>query len=470
MRSLNNLPLARKLTLIVAGTTALGMVITSLASIAYQTFTFANFMIVELEAIAEVVGKNATAALRFQVNKDAERILTSLRAKGHVTGALFLDPQGNVFATYVRSDDIEVAAPKVIKEGYTIDRYHLTWTHRVEQDGDFLGTVYIESDLEELYDQVVSSVEAMLIVTVAAAALALLLGFKFLRTVSAPINDLIQTASRVSQERDYSLRAKQYADDDLGKLSMGFNEMLGEIQVRDAEMEQRVKERTAALANANEELNASLQEKLVLLKEIHHRVKNNLQVISSLLSLQARDIADLRSRELFMNSQNRVQTMALIHERLYQSDDLSKLDFAEYIPTLAESLFSTYKTEHQNIALRVDVEDLLIELDQAIPCGLMINELVTNALKYAFPNMEQGTISIGLRAVEGDTIELNVVDDGIGLPEDISTRSEKSLGLQLINILTRQLRGQLEIKNPDRGTHFCITFPLMLESSTKNLR
>ena len=323
--------------------------------------------------------------------------------------------------------------------------------------------------MDELYVQVAKSAVAMLLITLAAAALALLLGFKFLRVVSEPIDNLIDTANRVSKERDYSLRATKYADDDLGQPCLEFNEMLNEIEQRDAEMERRVAQRTEELLRANSDLSVSLQEKVVLLKEIHHRVKNNLQVITSLLNLQARDIVDESAQKLFINSQSRVQTMALIHERLYQSDNLSKVNFAEYIPALVDSLFSTYKTGSQEVDLQIDVEELMIELDQAIPCGLIVNELMSNALKYAFPEERSGTIVVQLHALEDNMLELNVSDNGIGLPEEVGLEAKSTLGWQLLNILTRQMRGALEVLERRQGVHFRITFPLMLESTTKNM-
>jgi len=465
MRKFLDLPLERKLTLIVVSTTAVGMVLASLAIIAYQILTFTRFMISELETTAEILGQNGTAALRFQANKDAARILSSLRAKPHISGACFFTPDDEIFAVYARDPEVAPQPSVPLSEGYIFNSKHLTWVKHIYHDGDFIGTVYIESDISVLYEQVLHSILVVLLITIACASLALLLGFKFLHTVSDPINHLIHTANRVSHERDYSLRANQYADDDLGTLTREFNEMLEEIQGRDTEMERRVEERTQELSQANDKLQTSLQEKVVLLKEIHHRVKNNLQVVSSLLSLQSREIADERDLDLFINSQQRVKTMALIHERLYQSDDLAKVDFADYIPALADSLFNTYKTSAQEIALHVDVGDLMLDLDQAIPCGLMLNELISNSLKYAFPDERQGEIHVRLGATTDGHVELVVGDNGIGLPAELNFRTTKSLGLQLINILSRQLRGSVELQNREAGTEFHVRFPLRTESS-----
>ena len=470
MRKFLDLPLERKLTLIVVSTMAAGMLLASLAIIAYQILTFTRFMIAELETTAEILGQNGTAALRFQANKDAERTLASLRAKPHISGACFFTPDEKIFAVYKRDQDIEPEPNFPLSEGYAIDSKHLTWVKHIYQDDDFIGTVHIESDISVLYEQVLRSILVVLLITIACASFALLLGFKFLHTVSDPINHLIDTANRVSSERDYSLRARQYADDDLGILTREFNEMLEEIQNRDTEMERRVAERTEELSQANDKLQTSLQEKVVLLKEIHHRVKNNLQVISSLLSLQSRDIADERDLDLFINSQNRVKTMALIHERLYQSDDLAKVDFADYIPALADNLFNTYKTSAQEIDLKVHVGDLMLDLDQAIPCGLMLNELISNSLKYAFPDERSGEIRVQLGPTQDGHVELVVGDNGIGLPPDLDFRTTKSLGLQLINILARQLRGSVDLRPGQAGTEFCVRFPLRSESSpTGNL-
>jgi two-component sensor histidine kinase len=191
-----------------------------------------------------------------------------------------------------------------------------------------------------------------------------------------------------------------------------------------------------------------------LLKEIDHRVKNNLQVISSLLNLQSEYLPDRRGKEMFTESQHRVKSMALIHEKLYLSEDLGRLDFADYIQALATSLFQSYRISPQ-VALSVNVEDVSLGIDQAIPCGLIINELVSNSLKHAFAD-GGGELRIDLRQRE-QSISLEISDDGAGLPSDVDVQDSKSLGLKLVNILVGQLKGSMQVHR-ESGTQFKIEF------------
>lgn len=237
------------------------------------------------------------------------------------------------------------------------------------------------------------------------------------------------------------------------------------------ELEKRVKERTSDLSKANKELRkeiierkkaealikTSLQEKVVLLREIHHRVKNNLQVISSLLNLQSTYIEDPKSLEIFRESQTRVKTMALIHEKLYRSKDLNKIEFAEYIRTLVNDLFTSYNADASKIHLKSKIEGIFLGVDTAILCGLIINELISNSLKHAFPNGKKGEIFIGLSKDAGNRFILIVKDNGIGFPKDIDFRNTESLGLQLVTTLTDQLGGTVEL-NKNGHTAFKITF------------
>lgn len=213
-----------------------------------------------------------------------------------------------------------------------------------------------------------------------------------------------------------------------------------------------------------EQIKASLKEKEVLLKEIHHRVKNNLQIISSLLNLQSESIKDSRILDIFKEGQNRIDSMALIHEKLYQSENLDRVEFCEYIQELASNLYYSYEAGSQDIALTINVDNVQLGIDTAIPCGLIINELVSNSLKYAFPSGRSGEIIIDLHWEDDTELILSVSDNGIGFPQNVDFKNTESLGLQLVIALTNQLDGNIEL-NRDRGTEFKLTFPENLQNS-----
>jgi PAS domain S-box-containing protein len=198
------------------------------------------------------------------------------------------------------------------------------------------------------------------------------------------------------------------------------------------------------------------QKKEIMLKEIHHRVKNNMQIISSLLSLQFRYITDEKYTEMIKESQNRIRSMALIHENLYKSGDLQNINFREYITEIVQQLSRSYGG--QDIALTIKVDDVHVDIDTAVPLGLIINELVSNALKYAFPD-NKGEITVILRA--GDSIiELIVEDDGVGIPSTVDVRTTKTLGLQLVfSLVENQLNGDINLERK-KGTEFYITLPV----------
>ncbi len=207
---------------------------------------------------------------------------------------------------------------------------------------------------------------------------------------------------------------------------------------------------------AEEKIKASLEEKEVLLREIHHRVKNNLQIISSLLSLQSRFIKDKEDAEMLKESQDRILSMALIYEKLYLSENLAYINCNEYITDLVNSLYLSYSTA-RSITVTTEVEDVRLPIDTAIPCGLIINELVSNCLKHAFPGMGKGEVRVSLRSING-SIELIVADNGVGIPEDFDFENTESLGLHLVTILVEgQLSGKITLSRKE-GTEFCITF------------
>ena len=220
---------------------------------------------------------------------------------------------------------------------------------------------------------------------------------------------------------------------------------------------------------AEQQIKASLNEKEVLLQEIHHRVKNNLQIICSLLSLQSNRIHDPEVLQIFADSQNRVKAMALVHERLYKSQDLGRVDFPGYTRNLTDHLVRSYQAESRAIQLALDVQPVPMSINTAVPCGLIINELVSNALKYAFEGKQEGQISIRLSQPDPSTLLLVVKDNGIGLPRGFDLGKAETLGLKLVNGLTQQISGKISLKN-GRGTEFIIQFPLDGQISRKGLK
>ena len=219
-----------------------------------------------------------------------------------------------------------------------------------------------------------------------------------------------------------------------------------------------VVEDTTERKHAELAVQSSLAEKEVLLREIHHRVKNNMQVISSLLNLQAKGIEDPRLGKMFQESQSRVRAMALIHEILYQSGHLARIDLGEYVTKLAESLVRMYGIEPDRIKLSVAAENVTLGIDDTVPCGLVINELLSNSLKYAFRDGRTGEIRIEAEPVMNDRIKLVVRDDGIGIPAEVDIRNTKTMGMRLvIGLVESQLGGDVTLDRSE-GTRFTITF------------
>ena len=208
-----------------------------------------------------------------------------------------------------------------------------------------------------------------------------------------------------------------------------------------------------------ERLQASLREKETLLGEIHHRVKNNLQIIYSLLNLQSARVSDPTARDLLRDSQNRIRSMALVHQTLYGSRNFAKVDFARFIDTLLPVLTEAYGVDANRVIVRIDVEPVRLPIDTAVPCGLLVNELLTNAFKHAFGPDDRGEIRVALTRQLGHEALLSVSDNGVGLPKDFDTVAKDTLGLQLVAVLADQLDGVISIRRAD-PTLFALRFPI----------
>ncbi|MBW2544710.1 MAG: response regulator, partial [Deltaproteobacteria bacterium] len=251
------------------------------------------------------------------------------------------------------------------------------------------------------------------------------------------IRDMIKDAKKgkirtkkpaVEDEKDIF---KLYSERLINKLEKKMLDLEGEI---------------AGRKQAEKKIQQSLREKETLLSEIHHRVKNNMQIISSLLSLQSKDIDDERARSLIKNCEDRIRSMALVHEKLYLSEDLSRIDFSDYVEGMATRLFQVHRVNSEAVNFSSHAGDVLFNIETAIPLGLIINELISNAIKHAFPEGRKGTIAVKLtKSKKTEEYILTVTDDGIGFPEEIDYRNPETFGLQLVEMLTEQLRGTVEL-------------------------
>lgn len=244
-------------------------------------------------------------------------------------------------------------------------------------------------------------------------------------------------------------------NEDIPGLSVFSNQVASAI--KNARLYDQAQNEISTRKEAEARIQQSLNEKEVLLKEVHHRVKNNLQVISSLLNLQSAQCSDPATIANFQESQNRVRSMALIHEKLYQSPDLEHVDFGSYLHSLVNSLASTYRINFDKVKLSINSDNISLNIDTAIPCGLIVNELVSNSLKYAFPDGKSGKVLVSCNKLRGDLYQLLIQDTGIGLPADFSIIQGNSLGLKLVSSLVKQIDGELKVIEK-KGTCFEILF------------
>jgi two-component sensor histidine kinase/HAMP domain-containing protein len=325
----------------------------------------------------------------------------------------------------IHSDVLKISSPITIKEK--------------------IGTISIDFSLKIL-DQVLMD---MITILIAIGALIFIIiatvEISISHSIIKPIIELRNAAHEIAKG-NFGTKLKISSDDEIGELAVAFNTMGDELQKSNDDRKKY-----------EENIKKSLNEKEVLLREIHHRVKNNMQIISSLLRLQSHNMKDKTYSRLFEESQNRITSMALVHEKLYQSKDLDKIDFNAYIRDMVTGLFQSYGISTDRIKLIFDIGDVSLRINSAIPCGLVINELVTNSLKYAFPDGRKGEIKIQVYEIDNE-IEVIMSDNGIGIPEDIDFRNTGTLGLKLVSILAeRQLRGTINL-NRKTGTEFRIRF------------
>jgi|SRR5579859_4071419 len=277
------------------------------------------------------------------------------------------------------------------------------------------------------------------------------------RAVLNILEDYVSDGARIADTQKAVLNILEDANQERQRLQDGQKAVLNILD--DLAFEKHRLEKTQdEIVQSEQALRQSLKEREVLLQEVHHRVKNNLQVISSLINMQVRVLEDGASREALVQCQRRVEAIALIHEKLYQSKDYARVPFSEYARGLAENVFRLSGVSPQAVTLEFSVQPVALPVDKAIPCGLILNELITNSLKHAFPNGRKGMVRVSLRMQDG-CVELEVADDGVGLPRDMDLQQSGSLGLQLIRMLTKQVDAQLRVEGT-RGASFRVKIPV----------
>jgi two-component sensor histidine kinase len=470
MSIFQKLYIKQKLSLIILVISSIALLLACAVFIIYDYITYKHVMKQKLQTLGEIVGNHCQAALIFDNSNDArETLATLLKAEKHIVFASIYDKNDKIFAKYKRDDLNPGYLPVTSKTDtcFFIKNY-LVLFRGINIEEDKIGNVYIRSNLGEIRTRLKRYTGIVLFVLGMSILTSYLITAKLQQFISDPILHLANIAREVSLRKDYTIRAKKTSMDELGFLTERFNEMLMQIQNQNValqkahhELEIRAQELQSELVvrkRAENQIKASLKEKEVLLREIHHRVKNNLQIISSLLNLQFKQAKDPKAMGMLTESQNRISSIALIHEKLYQSKDIVKIDFSDYIKSLTRNLLTSYGVSLGTIKIDINIGKVSLSIDKAIPCGLIINELISNSLKYAFPKNGRGDIKIQLALNNENKVILTIHDNGIGFPPNFDYKNTETLGLQLVNTLTEQLKGSIELNNKS-GAEFKLVFP-----------
>ncbi len=410
---------------------------------------------------------------------------------------------GRHFAVFYTEDDVAHGLPQRDLTAATADGTHESEGWRVRRDGSrFLarsiltalrtddGSVRgygqvlrdfsVREQLEERFRRVVEAAPSAMVMINAAGCIAMVnlqaertFGYARSELLGQPVEILVPERFRKHHpglRRHFfsePLSRPMGAGRDLFALRKDGSEFAVEIGLNPIETEDGTMVLSAIVDISDrkikeDRIQAALREKDVLLAEIHHRVKNNLQIVHSLLDLQSTRIDDPTVLEMMRETQNRIQSMALIHQTLYQSRDFSGVDFGHFLDNLAPILSASYGIDQNRIALSIDTVDVLLPLNVAIPCGLFVNELVTNSLKHAFPHDRCGEVRIRLEKDSADYVCLVISDDGIGIPETVDFENTTSLGLKLVTLLAQQVEGDLTV-NRSNPTQFVLRFLLSSE-------
>ncbi|MGD8308454.1 MAG: histidine kinase dimerization/phosphoacceptor domain -containing protein, partial [Chromatiales bacterium] len=483
----DSLPIRRKLVVITAVTTLVSVIAGFSLVIYDRVKDFAEQEVSRVSLIARIAADFSVAPVSFVDREGALERMGYLETTPEVMRAQIVDANGELFVSWHRPGLAATEESRLTPRPFSLAGGTYTVSESIVRAGRPIGTLRLQASTAEVWSQVRRYLALLALVLGTVLMVSLALAAWLQQSISGPIIALAAVTRNISKREDYSRRVRRDADDEIGDLYRGFNNMLARIQEQQAEreriharlaaaydeLEQRVEERTRELREVNraletevseriqaeQRISRTLGEKEVLLREIHHRVKNNLQVVYSLLSLQSRDCEDSRIMDLLEDSRQRVKTMAIVHETLYDSPELGRVSAQAFVSNIADNMLSVFHPERAGIRIEVDVDPIDLNLDQAVPAGLIINELVTNSIKYAYPDERAGAIRIELHLRESDRLELCVCDDGVGVPDEVDIDGTRTLGLRLVTALAAQLRGRLDLGDGP-GAQFRVRFPM----------
>ncbi len=415
-------------------------------------------------SLAAMMASNLSAAVTFDDGTALAAVVDSALQNPDLVYAVVLNPAGRELHADGRPRADRVAFQKTTGESpISGDGLVFRVAEAVVFRGQEIGRVYLGFSLNGLKNEARRLRALIGIVSVIVFLLGIGLLYGLSDLVTRPLRQMAETARRIA-EGDLARRASVSSRDEVGQLASSFNDMVDklagaqrELEAVNQSLEERVEERTRRLQ-------ASVREKEILIQEIHHRVKNNMQIISSLVNLQADRIRDSEMKDMFLVTKDRIRSMALVHEKIYRSKDFARIDFVDYVRNLVTQIFRSYGVPGDTVRSDVEGDPVYLNISTAVPCSLIVNELVSNALKHAFPGNRPGLLTVRVSSLDDARFSLDIADDGVGLPEGFDLAKTDSLGLQIVSLLVDQLEGSLEVDGRN-GARFGFTFREVREKS-----
>jgi len=517
-------PIKQKFLLVIMAVNIATLLLGFAGFMVYDRWEARRTMKAQISTIADILAYNCAAALLFDDAADAQETLAFLKTKLPIVSAWILTAKGAPLARYVREGFAAPEMPPAVqKNAVTIKKQMLQLYREVRMENKPIGTVYIQSDTRQMVGQGKNHLLIATLALLFSILASFLISIRLQKAIATPITDLASLSRSVSKEKNYAVRARKHGNDETGFLVDAFNDMLHQIEQQNASLvqagksaeesarealrlaervtqanlkleneirirkdvektlqkhrknlEERIQERTWELRETNQKLRQeidervvaekriqdSLDEKVLLLGEIHHRVKNNLQVISSLMDLTRRRTLSEEAKMVLADARSKIYAMSLVHSQLYRSESFTRIDMAVHIRRLLGSMGQIYTNSYRRVRPKIECSHVFLSVTQAIPCALVLNELLSNVYKHAYPEDTTGECFISMAEIDGKRIHFRVRDNGAGIPEDVDIEGTESLGLKLIrNLIRKQLKGEVWFKH-DNGMDITAEFPV----------